>query len=52
MASGVDMPKSDPLDLARQTLMAMAMAEGKVEVLADDLSRQVTQGLSAGANLA
>jgi NAD(P)-dependent dehydrogenase (short-subunit alcohol dehydrogenase family) len=50
MASGIDMPKADPLDVARQTLMAMA--EGKDEVLADDLSRQVKQGLSAGAYLA
>lgn len=50
MASGVDMPKADPLDVARQTLVAVA--EGKDEVLADDLSRQVKQGLSSGAYLA
>lgn len=50
MASGVDMPKADPLDVARQTLVAVA--EGKDEVLADDLSRNVKQGLSAGAYLA
>lgn len=50
MASGVNMPKADPLDVARQTLVAVA--EGKDEVLADDLSRQVKQGLSSGAYLA
>ena len=50
MARGIDMPKADPLDVARQTLLAMA--EGKDEVLADDVSRQVKQGLSAGAYLA
>ena len=50
MASGIDMPKADPLDVARQTLVAVA--EGKDEVLADDLSRQVKQGLSSGAYLA
>ena len=50
MASGVDMPKTDPLDVARQTLVAVA--EGKDEVLADDLSRQVKKGLSSGAYLA
>jgi NAD(P)-dependent dehydrogenase (short-subunit alcohol dehydrogenase family) len=50
MARGFDVPKADPLDVARQTLVAIA--EGKDEVLADDLSRQVKQGLSAGAYLA
>jgi NAD(P)-dependent dehydrogenase (short-subunit alcohol dehydrogenase family) len=49
MAKGIDMPKADPLDVARQTLLALA--EGKDEVLADDLSRQVKQGLSEGAYL-
>ena len=50
MARGFDLPKADPLDVALQTLVAIA--EGKDEVLADDLSRQVKQGLSAGAYLA
>lgn len=50
MAKGFDVPKAEPLDVARQTLVAIA--EGKDEVLADDLSRQVKQGLSAGAYLA
>jgi short-subunit dehydrogenase len=49
MAAGVNMPKADPLDVARQTLVAVA--EGKDEVLADDLSRNVKQGLSAGVYL-
>lgn len=49
MAAGVNMPKADPLDVARQTLLAVA--EGKDEVLADDLSRNVKQGLSAGVYL-
>jgi len=49
MAAGVNMPKADPLDVARQTLIAVA--EGKDEVLADDLSRNVKQGLSAGVYL-
>lgn len=50
MARGFDVPKADPSDVARQTLVAIAA--GKDEVLADDLSRQVKQGLSAGAYLA
>lgn len=50
MARGFDVPKADPLDVARQTLVALA--EGKDEVLADDMTRQVKQGLSAGAYLA
>lgn len=49
MAAGVNMPKADPLDVARQTLVAVA--EGKDEVLADGLSRNVKQGLSAGVYL-
>jgi NAD(P)-dependent dehydrogenase (short-subunit alcohol dehydrogenase family) len=49
MASGVDVPKAAPLDVARQTLSALEA--GQVEVLADDLSRGVKQGLSAGAYL-
>jgi NAD(P)-dependent dehydrogenase (short-subunit alcohol dehydrogenase family) len=49
MAAGVTMPKANPLDVARQTLIAVT--EGKDEVLADDLSRNVKQGLSAGAYL-
>jgi NAD(P)-dependent dehydrogenase (short-subunit alcohol dehydrogenase family) len=49
MARSVTMPKADPMYVARQTLIAVA--EGKDEVLADDLSRNVKQGLSAGAYL-
>jgi NAD(P)-dependent dehydrogenase (short-subunit alcohol dehydrogenase family) len=49
MARGVTMPKANPLDVARQTLIAVGA--GQEEVLADDLSRNVKQGLSAGAYL-
>ena len=50
MAKGLDAPKAAPPDVARQTLAAVEA--GREEVLADDLSRQVRQGLSAGAFLA
>jgi short-subunit dehydrogenase len=49
MASKVDGPKVPPLDVARQALYALEA--GQDEVLADDLSRNVKQGLSAGVYL-
>ena len=49
MARGVPGPKVDPLDVAHQTLTALEA--GKDEVLADDLSRNVKHGLSAGVYL-
>ena len=45
MTRGVPGPKVDPLDVARQTLAALEA--GHDEVLADELSRNVKQGLSA-----
>lgn len=45
MASSISGPKIDPGDVARQTLRALE--ENKEEVLADEVSRQVKQGLSA-----
>lgn len=45
MARGAPGPKADPLDVARQTLAALEA--GQDEVLADELSRGVKQGLSA-----
>ncbi|APW44514.1 SDR family oxidoreductase [Rhodoferax saidenbachensis] len=45
MARDVPGPKTSPLDVARQTLAALEA--GKDEVLADELSRNVKQGLSA-----
>jgi NAD(P)-dependent dehydrogenase (short-subunit alcohol dehydrogenase family) len=45
MASGTPGPKAAPLDVARQTLAALEA--GQDEVLADELSRGVKQGLSA-----
>jgi NAD(P)-dependent dehydrogenase (short-subunit alcohol dehydrogenase family) len=45
MARGVPGPKANPLDVARQTLAAVEA--GQDEVLADELSRNVKQGLSA-----
>jgi len=47
MAAGAQGPKADPADVARQVLQALA--EGRDEVEADDLSRQVKAGLSAGS---
>lgn len=49
MAAGVDGPKVHPDDVARQVLAALEA--GRDEVLADDISRQVSQGLSSGAYL-
>lgn len=45
MARHVDGPKADPADVARQAIAALE--NGGEEVLADELSRQVRQGLSA-----
>jgi NAD(P)-dependent dehydrogenase (short-subunit alcohol dehydrogenase family) len=45
MAAGVDAPKSDPADIARQALDGVAA--GDFEVLADDTSRGVKAALSA-----
>jgi len=45
MARGIDAPKADPVDVVRQTLAALEA--GREEVLADELSRQVRQGLAA-----
>jgi NAD(P)-dependent dehydrogenase (short-subunit alcohol dehydrogenase family) len=50
MTRGMDAPKADPADVVRQVLAAIEA--GQEEVLADELSRQVRQGLSAGAFLA
>jgi hypothetical protein len=47
--SGLMVPKADPKDVVRQVLDALEA--GQDEVLADDVSRQVKQGLSAGAYL-
>jgi len=49
MTRGLDAPKADPLDVARQTLAAVDA--GQSEVLADELSRGVKQGLSASVYL-
>jgi NAD(P)-dependent dehydrogenase (short-subunit alcohol dehydrogenase family) len=49
MARHVPGPKAAPADVVRQVLAALA--EGGDEVLADDLTRQVKQGLTAGAYL-
>ena len=45
MTKGFDAPKSDPADVVRQVLEALVA--GREEVLADEVSRQVKQGLSA-----
>ena len=45
MAKDVQSPKSNPLDVARQVLAALE--NGSSEVLADAVSRQVKEGLSA-----
>ena len=45
LARGIDMPKSTPQDVVRRTLDALEA--GAEEVLADELTRQVKQGLSA-----
>jgi len=46
MAAGLDVPKSDPADVA--VLAVDAIAAGAYEVLADDVSRSVQAGLSGG----
>jgi NAD(P)-dependent dehydrogenase (short-subunit alcohol dehydrogenase family) len=46
MARGVTAPKADPADIAR--LAVDAIATGAYEIVADDTSRQVLGGLSAG----
>lgn len=45
MVAGVQAPKSQPADVARQVLRAIAI--GQEEVLADEISRQVKAGLSS-----
>jgi NAD(P)-dependent dehydrogenase (short-subunit alcohol dehydrogenase family) len=45
MAAHVEGPKVDPADVVAQTLTALA--QGRTEVLADELSQQVKAGLSA-----
>ncbi|MDQ7956840.1 MAG: SDR family oxidoreductase [Pseudomonadota bacterium] len=45
MAAHVDVPKTSPDDVARQALDAVQA--GRVEVLADEVSRQLKQGLSS-----
>ena len=49
MTRGLDAPKANPLEVARQTLAAVEA--GQDEVLADELSRNVKQGLSASVYL-
>jgi len=49
MASHVPGPKADPRDVVRQVLDALAA--GRDEVLADELTRQVKQGLTPGVYL-
>lgn len=44
MTRGLDAPKSAPADVARQALQGVEA--GAIEVLADDISRQVKQSLS------
>lgn len=46
MGAGLDGPKSDPADVAAQSLDAIAA--GEYEVLADDTSRNVQAGLAKG----
>jgi NAD(P)-dependent dehydrogenase (short-subunit alcohol dehydrogenase family) len=50
MAAGVDAPKSRPEDVVKLALAAIE--GGEEEVLADDVSRSLKQGLSAGVYLA
>ena len=45
MTKGLDAPKASPQDVVAQVLAALE--SGADEVLADDLSRQVRQGLAA-----
>lgn len=46
MTRGVDAPKLDPAAVAR--ILADGLEADEVEILADDLSRQVRQGLAGG----
>ena len=46
LTSRVDAPKSDPAVIARLTLDQLAA--GAVEIVADDISRQVQAGLAGG----
>jgi DNA-binding transcriptional ArsR family regulator len=45
MTDGYDVPKIKPEEVAAQIFAALA--EGKEEVLADDLTRQVKLGINA-----
>lgn len=49
MAKGFDLPKTSPIEVARQ--LVRALDAGEEEVLADEISRQVKQGLSDGVYL-
>jgi NAD(P)-dependent dehydrogenase (short-subunit alcohol dehydrogenase family) len=49
MTRGLDVPKTSPLEVAQITLQALQ--QGEIEVLADQVSAQLKQGLSAGAYL-
>ena len=49
MAAAVKAPKTSPEDVARQILEALA--SGREEVVADDFSREVKDGLAAGVYL-
>jgi NAD(P)-dependent dehydrogenase (short-subunit alcohol dehydrogenase family) len=46
MAAGVDSPKADPSDVARIALDGIVA--GDAEIIADEISKQVLAGLSAG----
>jgi len=46
MARNVDAPKSDPADIARMALDGIEA--GEAEIVADEISKQVLAGLSAG----
>lgn len=47
LAAGVEAPKLDPADIAR--IAIDGIAAGEVEILADELSRNVRAGLAGGA---
>ena len=49
MVRGLEVPKTDPFEVAQRTLAGVQ--QGEVEVLADALSVQLKQGLSAGVYL-
>jgi NAD(P)-dependent dehydrogenase (short-subunit alcohol dehydrogenase family) len=46
MTRGIEAPKADPADIARMALEGIAA--GDVEIIADEVSKQVLNGLSAG----